>query len=315
MKENVYEKLKEIPKGVVFLYPYQHFMYEPLKAANYDVYDPYYGKHNIFMRLLREFSFKFCENRIKKLWYTHLPEYTKVIVAHDALITKDYLLWLKSEFKNVRIIILFYNKIDEKNFNAVYKESNCELYSSDKPDCEKYSLEYVSFTGFLKCFRCNSRNDLDYDAVYLGRCKKNRKKQIEKLENDLRINNLRTLFYKVSPYPYGLTLGIYNNPLSYFDYLKLLEKTKSIVFLSEGAQEGITYRIAESIIFHKKLITDYKNIRNFSFYKKENIFIYGQDNIEDLMTFLEQPFVELGLEFEKSLFLESFVAERLELNG
>ena len=48
--------------------------------------------------------------------------------------------------------------------------------------------------------------------------------------------------------------------------------SRSIIEIEDIDQNGLTLRSLESIFFGKKLITDNRDIVNYDFYKKENIY-------------------------------------------
>ena len=46
----------------------------------------------------------------------------------------------------------------------------------------------------------------------------------------------------------------------------------------------------EALFFEKKLITNNKDIKNYDFYNPSNIFILGENNIEDIKEFINKPY-------------------------
>ncbi len=68
-------------------------------------------------------------------------------------------------------------------------------------------------------------------------------------------------------------------------------------------QTGLTLRTMEAIFFKKKLVTTNKAIKHYLFYHPDNIFILGEDSIENLSNFLEKDYHPL--EHDKINFFES----------
>ena len=66
----------------------------------------------------------------------------------------------------------------------------------------------------------------------------------------------------------------------------------------------------EALFYEKKLITNNKNIINYDFYCKENIFILEKDDIEELPQFLKTPYKKIDNEivnkYEFENWLEGF---------
>ena len=61
-----------------------------------------------------------------------------------------------------------------------------------------------------------------------------------------------------------------------------------------GIQDGLTFRVFESLFFEKKLITSNKDIASYDFYDLNNIFIIDPDQEVFIpKTFLSEPYKEL----------------------
>ena len=85
----------------------------------------------------------------------------------------------------------------------------------------------------------------------------------------------------------------YKNRMPYNEVLQYIEKSKAILDYVSDNQSGLTLRPLEAMFFRKKLITNDISIINRDFYKKENIFILGKDDISDLVDFLNNDYVKI----------------------
>lgn len=65
-------------------------------------------------------------------------------------------------------------------------------------------------------------------------------------------------------------------------------KSKAIIDISSPNQTGLPFRIIEAIGANKKIVTTNKNVMQESFYDPKRIFIWGEDNPESLIDFLNQ---------------------------
>jgi len=83
---------------------------------------------------------------------------------------------------------------------------------------------------------------------------------------------------------------LYQRSISYQKILQLIEKSDSILDLLSNPEDGLSLRAMESLFFGKKLITNSLRIAEYDFYKSENIFIIGKDDIEHLPDFLKTPY-------------------------
>ena len=77
--------------------------------------------------------------------------------------------------------------------------------------------------------------------------------------------------------------------MDYDEVLKHLASTKVVVEIVQDNQTGLTARALEAMFFNTKLITNNREIKACSFYKKENIYIIGEDK-DILETFLSTSF-------------------------
>ena len=49
----------------------------------------------------------------------------------------------------------------------------------------------------------------------------------------------------------------------------------------------------EALFYHKKLITNCKSIVNYEFYRKGNVFILGEDSMDELFNFINTPYIDV----------------------
>jgi hypothetical protein len=89
---------------------------------------------------------------------------------------------------------------------------------------------------------------------------------------------------------------MYKKPISYDDVLVKIGKSKAILDYLSDPSDGLSLRPMESIFHKKKLITNSKLIANYDFYRPQNIFILGRDNLSDLPEFLNSPYEEIDKE-------------------
>lgn len=298
-------------KKVWIIYPRQNFMYEEFKKAGYVVFDPYIGCNKIVPRFFRILHFK-SKFPCKNIWYRKLPEtQPEIIIIHEGIVTEDYLRWLRSQVHNVRIMVQFLNRIKNNQEIKLLKKYACEATTSDPYDCKKYGITNEMSAIYLRHFVVNKVNP-EYDVYYVGRAKKERRNSLDKIVHLLRERGLLVKTHIVSPYPYGITLGKYNNIIPYEDILNELSKTKAILYLSQGASFGITIRVIESTVNQIKLITDSASIMETPIYRKENVFILGEDDISRIKEFLNSPFVPIEKEVLETFYFDTDIKKYME---
>ena len=75
--------------------------------------------------------------------------------------------------------------------------------------------------------------------------------------------------------------------MQYEKYLEMVMKSKAILDLVTENNEGLTLRPLEAMIANKKLITNFKGIKNLDLYNANNVFIIDEDNMNDMGIFLK----------------------------
>ncbi|VDH17421.1 Uncharacterised protein [Algoriella xinjiangensis] len=269
-------------------------IYDSVDFFRYKIQDkgfkcfPSFRKVNKIEKLFRKVSL--ITNLFKNKWYgdwkNNLENVDTIIVF--ATSRYDYIRNLAINNQEKRIIIWYWNPVfrcfnpNDLSFN------NIEFWSFDKKDCDNYGFNYNT-TFYFDNIKIGDY-DRQYDVIFLG-ADKGRKNSLNDIENKFKNQGLKSYFHivpdKNSPNPNNIT------PLDYKDYLILLNKSKVILDYLQQGQSGLTLRPMESIFFKKKLITNDTNIVNEDFYLKENIFVLGRDDFENLKTFINSPYVEL----------------------
>lgn len=221
-------------------------------------------------------------------------EWKNVIKDFDVLIlpasyyAPKIIRYAKNKNKSIRIIVWYWNSIifdyDPKHFKLL----DCELWSFDKDDCEKYDLKYNSQYYFNNIEMAQEVKK--FDVLFIGRDKGRLGKLLE-LESKLNKNNLITYFHITETNKKDNTKGYtFQDEIDYSEILKLIQVSKAILDFTQDYQTGLTLRPLESLYFCKKLITNNKGILKHEIYNSENIFVLGIDDIKLINEFVNKPF-------------------------
>lgn len=295
-----------IDKSKILIILSKHaWTYKYIKELGYNIHSPYYG--NCFvLRIFRELFFRL---RLpgKLFWYRKLPKIQyDTIILYEALLTKDYLRWISKHNETKRIIILYSNPVSKINNSILQERNGIEFWTYDKFDSEKYNMTYLYGGGYFPQWKIKKENP-SIDVFYVGK-DKNRLKKLNQIEKELNRYGAKTFFYITWERGWQKRKdGIHKPFLPYEDVLKYLGKSYSILHLMEGAQQGITIRIQESLIHKIKLITDDKNIVNYDFYNPNNIFILGIDDFNRLKAFLNTPFEDVNTAFYSQAYYDQMI--------
>ena len=186
-------------------------------------------------------------------------------------------------------------KILNKSIDLLH-QIGVKLHTFDKDDSLKYDMIYhKSFYNMNVKLQPTLPK---YDFYFLG-AQKNRGEQIRDVEKLL--SNYKCLFIipeKLSDF------------ISYKENLEHIKESSCIIEILQKNQYDITLRSLEALSFKKKLLTNNVNVKEYSFYNPNNIFIIGVDNNERLQDFLSTPYEEISEDIKKqydiNTWLESF---------
>jgi ribosomal protein S8 len=202
-----------------------------------------------------------------------------------------YLMWNTVEYSGGSRL---YNKWE--NWNKLLKMRNSynfEISSFDEGDCRKYDLVYNNqIAPYLREFTTAPK--VENKIFFFGR-DKGRLSYIDKFyEIFTRMGYICD--FNVVPDPRQK----YNNIAfrrvkrevirPYKDIIKREMSAKALLEILQDGQHGLTWRALEALFYGKKLITNFKEIKQYDFYRKQNIFILGIDELNTLKKFMDSPF-------------------------
>ena len=254
---------------------------------------------NIISKTIRKYHFKLF-NAFHHVWYSDFYNIKDVerIIVFDSIFNMQLLDDIRSNFKEAKIIFYYWNSITSLKDLNIIKSKVDGVYSFDFNDCDKYNLFFNSQFYF------NINNDTNvlpvYDSYFIG-YDKGRFKILKQIADILEKNNFNVLFqikantsrkikYKI-PIKYKISAEI-----DYRAIIDNIKSSKSIIDIVQKDQSGLTLRAMESLFLDKKLITNNKYIKDYDFFKKDNIFILDDynSNLDKLIMFLNGHYIKIG---------------------
>lgn len=243
-------------------------------------------------------------------WKNQLSNYDTVFLQSVSIPT-EIVKYIQKTNDNIRIIVWFMNPIQKTRELARLKQSKAELWTFDYDDARNYHLNYNTQYFFNNIIL--PKSVVDNDVYFLG-ADKGRIEELIQLEKELINKGISTRFHITST---GKTNNKYNDlyksNISYEESLLEISKSNVIVDLLQDGQSGLTVRPLEALFFQKKLITNNTNVVNEKFYNKNNIFILGQDNINNIKQFVDLPYERVSSEiieyYDYDKWLERFFEE------
>ena len=253
---------------------------------------PIYRNTGLFFRAIRKIILK-LNLPFKKLLFGH---FHKKAVAADMIIlfdirnAREILMYLKKEYPEKKIIFWYWNPVCKADPVQSINDLGIEIWSFDPVDCKKYGLKYNTQIFIdRKTTECNDKNT---DVFYVG-VDKNRAKTLTMLAKLFKENDISYYFNLVRTKDSEADCEIqYGNTMNYSEVLSYVKSSKVIVDLCAVGQSGLTLRPIESIFLKKKIITNMNSIVEYDIYNKNNIFILGEDDIENLKEFIRSEYDE-----------------------
>ena len=143
----------------------------------------------------------------------------------------------------------------------------------------------------------NENQEYSYDVFFVGE-DKGRYEKLTKLRDYLNSLGLKTSFtivrdHKLFVENRGFKKRQYDQPIPEKEANKCIMQSKILVDLYQRGQTGLSQRAVEALLNKKKLITDNQNIKNYDFYRDNNIFVLNKNNMCEIKDFLKKPYEEV----------------------
>lgn len=300
---------KMMEKKILFLTDLKNDYFSK-EMKNIDVQQHYRYINKLF-KIIRRIHYKlklplfslWMEN-----WKKHINNYD-IVIIRASILTPPIVKYINNANSSIRVIVWFSNPVSQNYRVEPYKNLKCELWSFDKDNCIKYNLKYN--TQFYFSSIKLPKNDILYDVFFVG-ANKGRLNKLLEIENNLKTKGLRTYFHitatKLERNP------IYKKRIPYKSILDYISKSNVILDINQENQSGLTLRPLEALFFSKKLITNNKNIIHYDFYNKNNIFILGLDDPDEIIDFIKSPYKKINEEivqrYDFNNWIKRFIYEK-----
>ena len=262
-----------------------------------------------YLSIFKETFFAFSVTKVKS---------ADVVLIYQCLYPLDVIKEIRKVNKNCRIIFFCWGSVVDMRDKFLYKGQKMfrsllnareilkfEIWSFDKNDCDTYDLKYNN----QMCVYFYDLKDvqIQYDVAFIGF----EKGRLDTLKNIKQIlNNYGiTSYIKVLPMrykrysEYDCDFFLQRKEIPYFDFLKMELKGKVLLEIVQEGQSDITWRALEALFYNKKIITNCSRIKEYDFYKAENVFLLGEDDMDRLPEFVAGKFIPV----------ENYIIEKYKL--
>lgn len=251
-----------------------------------------------FLRAIRKLHF-LSKMKSKRIWVDNiLNRYNIENLKENTIILFDVPIWIENidyirkKYDKINIVFWFWNIIKDREKIKNIKYHCNKIFTFDKTDSDLYGLLYNpqfywDNNKYLK------KQHTEFDLLFIGR-DKNRISILETVYLKCIKHQLKVNFYVVKDkYSKSKYLDLHKKEIPYSEIIHLINKSKCILDINQKNQTGLTLRVLEAIFFKKKLITNNKDIINYDFYNKNNIFIINEQNPHISSDFIKSEFLEI----------------------
>lgn len=233
---------------------------------------------------------------------------TSIYIKADFLSEKTIKKINKKSQKSVLIISDSINRYPQtKNIISLFDK----VFSFEKRDCKKYNLIFK--TNFIYKTSNNIPSKYQYKVFNISSFDK-RFPVIKKIAEALYKMKIKSkIIIFTSKENNELYWEFSKKPISIEENNQLLQESEIMLDVSRNGQDGLSFRVFESLGLKKKLITTNKDIVNYDFYDSENIFVI--DNINDIKiptSFFETPYIDVPHNILSKYLIENWVNELVE---
>lgn len=287
LNTNIFEQ-----KKILIVCPKHKMIFSDYKNFGFNVL-PTYKRETFFSRVFREVFFRLMIPG-KNRFMTKIDDKWDYIILYDSLVTKVYIDYILSIVPSKKIFFFLDNIVSKRGKLIEYiKSKDITIVTLEKKDAAKYGLMVIDdFFNIEYVTKINYQETNQYDIVFFGKDKGrlNDLLKYQKLFEDI---GAKTYFHITKTTKLSKNKSIYKKPIKYRELLRYVKNSKCIFEYLQKNQFGLTLRAMESLFFGKKLITNSESIMDYKFYRKENVFIIGHDDINCLSSFLESPILNI----------------------
>lgn len=289
---------------------YNDFIPEELKKKNIEVtyiklHNNRYKYPNILYKVFNFFLKSFFNNNLKRI---HIEK--QLIKKLENLEIQDHILIIRADLLNVSTVIKIkkYTKNIIANFNdhsdkfprikkvAPYFDT---VYSFQKNDVERYGFNFITNYMYIKEPIINNlKVNIKWEVFNVSKLDRRIDilEKISKSLNQLEISN-RIIVVGNNKFRKNKISNLEHTTLymPLGDVQDLIMKSNVMLdVVCRDDQSGLSFRVFESMMYRKKLITSNADILNYDFYNPDNILVVNKEVSNITKEFFETEYQDLN---------------------
>ena len=290
---------------------------------------------NVFFKVFFNKNLKFKNRQeyiLKTL--TKLGHQDQILVLNPDLIDFEYHKQIKQHTD--RYIAYLYDSIARSMYpiehllNGVFDT----IYSFDIDDCTIYGFIKMNNYIYLPESKLIINLEKKYDVITISSFDK-RFESINEIANQLKSHKIKFMFiligknisYKVLKFRFiywlkhkksiniDRDIKFQSNKIGLDGLITQYNNGNIILDLVQGKQTGLSFRVFEAMALKKKIITDNKAIKEYSFFNPSNILVIENSKIYFDINFFKTPYKEIDKNIYEEYRIDCWVNTVFELNN
>lgn len=296
-------------------------------GARVDYYDERPANNNFTKGIIR-LRRGIYQNKIDKYYKNILSDiknkkYDFLFVNRGEIIPEFFLENFKKYTPNCTLIFYTWDSFTNHSHPLKILKYFDKKFTFDSDDAIKYGLAFrpLFFLDAYRDIRHVKNEDIEYDLLFLGTAHSDRYTISRNIVEWCKKNRLKSFCYY---FMHGRLVyfykRIFDKTFQEFNYeklsfkslnteeiLELYNKSNVILDINHPGQKGLTMRTFESIGAEKKLITTNTEIKKYSFYNSNNIYIIDRNNIQLERSFFESKYQKIDDELYDRMSIEGWL--------
>lgn len=273
-------------------YSEEKFRYRNLaEKANNFLKKTFLGDKNYKEKLRQSFIEKTLLAKAKQL-----SPYDVILVINTDFFSDEFLGIIKT--KTDKLVGYHWDGLDRTP--SIYSKIRFfdAFYVFDRKDADEKNKIYFLTNFFFNFIELDYENSIKQDVFYLGTYVEKRFNTLKSVAKTLSKENIshKILLFTWEKRQAEGGITFVNEFLSYDENTKNVRSSKAILDLKLQEHNGLSFRFFEALKYRKKIITDNADVKNYDFYRRENIFILGEDQEDNLPNFIESPYLPIPFE-------------------
>ncbi|GGZ74373.1 hypothetical protein [Algibacter mikhailovii] len=308
---------------------FNNYIVEALKAKGIETtsinFDDFkYQYPTVFHKVLNFFLKNVSKHNLKEIHLKHqlnkrikkLPQQDKILVIKSDFLNESILRELKAKTNE---LVTFLN---DSLSRCPKMKKNIDLFdqvfSFENKDCKNYGFKKINNFIYTE-IDFSTNNSAKYEVFNISSIDK-RKKSVVLFSNYFNLKNIsyKIILYSTKPTDYfnNTKIDIIYKPYTILEMLDYLKQCKIVLDLQRPKQQGLSFRVFESLAYGKKLITINRDIVNYDFYKPENIHVIkDMNNISIPDSFFKTEAVKIDKNTLEKYHISEWVNSVFNLNN